>query len=177
MDQNTDLKTMDLKTVEQSSATLSQVMQPQDANPAGLIHGGVIMKLIDTAAGVVAVRHTKRICVTASIDRLDFHHPVQIGNLVTFKASINNVGKTSMEIGVRVETENLLTGKKNHTGSAYLTFVALGEDFKPVTAPRLDLKTPDQMRRNREAIKRRESRLAEKKSEKICQANADKCPN
>jgi len=167
---------MNFKTVEESSVTLSQVMQPQDANPAGLIHGGVIMKQIDNAAGVVAVRHTKRICVTASIDRLDFHNPVQIGNLVTFQASINNVGETSMEIGVRVETEDLLTGKITHTGSAYLTFVAFGDDFKPVPVPRLDLKTANQKRRNREAIRRREARLAEKKSEKICQTNAERCP-
>jgi len=166
---------MELKTVGESSVALSQVMQPQDANPAGLVHGGVIMKHIDNAAGVVAVRHTRKICVTASIDRLDFYNPVQIGNLVTFKASINHVGKTSMEIGVRVETEDILTGKVNHTGSAYLTFVALGEDFKPVEAPPLDLKTANEMRRNREAIKRRTSRLAEKKSEKICQENAGTC--
>ena len=168
---------MNLKTVEESSSTLSLVMQPQDANPAGLVHGGVIMKQIDNTAGVVAVRHTKRICVTASIDRLDFHNPVQIGNLVTFKASINNVGKTSMEIGVRVETEDLLTGQKTHTGSAYLTFVALGEDFKPVPVPGIDLKTESQKRRNREAIRRREARLAEKKSEKLCQTNAEHCPD
>jgi uncharacterized protein (TIGR00369 family) len=166
---------MNPKTVEESSATLSLVMQPQDANPAGLVHGGVIMKQIDNTAGVVAVRHTKKICVTASIDRLDFHNPVQIGNLVTFKASINNVGKTSMEIGVRVETEDLLTGKVTHTGSAYLTFVALGEGFKPVPVPGLDLKTDIQKRRNREAIRRWEARLAEKKSERICQTNAEHC--
>ncbi|ACN14892.1 Acyl-CoA thioester hydrolase [Desulforapulum autotrophicum HRM2] len=166
---------MSPKTIEESSVTLSQVMQPQDANPAGLVHGGVIMKQIDNAAGVVAVRHTKKICVTASIDRLDFHNPVQIGNLVTFQASINNVGETSMEIGVRVETEDLLTGKKTHTGSAYLTFVALGDDFRPVPVPRLNLKTADQKRRNREAIRRRKARLAEKKSEKICQDNAKHC--
>ncbi|MCP4113903.1 MAG: acyl-CoA thioesterase [Desulfobacteraceae bacterium] len=160
---------MDLKTVEDSAVTLSQVMLPQDANPAGLVHGGVIMKLIDNAAGVVACRHTRRICVTASIDRLDFHNPVQIGNLVTFNASINHVGKTSMEIGVRVETEDILSDSLTHTASAYLTFVALGDDFKPVEAPGLDLITEVQKRRNREAQRRRDSRLAEKRSEKICQ--------
>jgi len=166
---------MDLKTVEESAVTLSQVMLPQDANPAGLVHGGVIMKLIDNAAGVVACRHTRRICVTASIDRLDFHNPVQIGNLVTLKAGINHVGKTSMEIGVRVETEDILSGKLTHTASAYLTFVALGDDFRPVAVPGLDLKTVSQERRNRGAHRRREARLAEKRSEKICQENIGSC--
>ena len=103
-------------------------MNPQDANPAGNVHGGVIMKLIDTAAGAAAVKHSRANCVTASIDRLDFHHPVFIGDLVTLRAGITYTGKSSMEVGVRVEAENLLTGKTRHTVSAYMTFVALDKN-------------------------------------------------
>ncbi|MBU0995072.1 MAG: acyl-CoA thioesterase [Proteobacteria bacterium] len=163
------------KRVEDSRVILSLVMLPQDANPAGLVHGGVIMKQIDNAAGVVATKHTRTVCVTASIDRLDFYNPVQVGNLVTFQASLNLVGKTSMEVGVRVETEDLLTGKKTHTASAYLTFVALGPNFKPVEVPPLILETDAEKRRDREARKRREIRLAEKKKEKLCQEDANRC--
>lgn len=91
------------KRVQDSSVVMAQVMLPQDANPAGNIHGGVIMKLIDTAAAVVASRHARCNTVTASIDRLDFHHPVYVGDVVFFRAGINLVGKTSLEVGVRVE--------------------------------------------------------------------------
>lgn len=161
--------------VDDSRTILSHVMMPQDANPAGLVHGGVIMKQIDNAAGVVATKHTRTVCVTASIDRLDFHNPVHVGNLVTFQASLNLVGKTSMEIGVRVETEDLLTGKKTHTASAYLTFVAFGPDFRPVEVLPLIIETEVEKRREREARKRREIRLAEKKKEKLCQEDATRC--
>jgi acyl-CoA hydrolase len=166
---------MDGKRVNDSRVILSKVMLPQDANPAGLIHGGVIMKEIDNAAGVVSVKHTRTVCVTASIDRLDFYNPVHVGDLVTFRASLNLVGKTSMEVGVRVETENLLTGKKTHTASAYLTFVALGPDLKPASAPPLILETEIEKRREREARTRREVRLAEKKKEKQCQETPSAC--
>jgi uncharacterized protein (TIGR00369 family) len=110
------------KKVRDSSILTAQVMNPQDANPAGNVHGGVIMKLIDTAAGAAAVKHSRANCVTASIDRLDFHHPVFIGDLVTLRAGITYTGKSSMEVGVRVEAENLLTGKTRHTVSAYMTW-------------------------------------------------------
>jgi len=142
----------DQQNTKDASAIISRVMLPHDANPAGIVHGGVVMKEIDNAAGVAAVRHTRRICVTASIDRLDFHNPSFIGNLVTVKASINMTGKTSMEIGVRVETEDLLTGTKVHLASAYLTFVALDENRKPVEVPPLKLVTPEDIRRNKEAM-------------------------
>ncbi|ABW67262.1 acyl-CoA thioesterase [Desulfosudis oleivorans] len=168
---------MNGKTVRQTHCTMASVMEPADANPAGLVHGGVVMKLIDNAAGVVAVRHSQTVCVTASIDRLDFHNPVFIGNLLVVKAGLNLVGKSSMEVGVRVECEDVLTGKVTHTASAYLTFVALGPDFKPVTEPlpSLVLETDDEKRRNREALRRREVRLAEKTREKACQTNAGQC--
>lgn len=146
------------KTVAQSQVTLSHVMQPQDANPAGNIHGGVIMKLIDNAAGVVAFRHARSNAVTASIDRLDFHYPVFIGDLLTLKASLNLVGRTSMEIGVRVESENLITGKTHHTASAYLTFVALDADGRALSVPPLSCENEDEKRRCREARERAELR-------------------
>jgi acyl-CoA hydrolase len=163
------------KYAKDSSAVISRVMLPEDANAAGIVHGGVIMKEIDNAAGVVAVRHTRRICVTASIDRLDFHKPAFIGNLVTIKAGINMTGTTSMEIGARVETEDLLTGAVTHLASAYLTFVALDENKKPVKVPPLKAITEDDTRRYRQALARRELRLSEKKQESECQGDINKC--
>ena len=160
---------MDEKRVRDSAVATSQVMMPQDANPSGNVHGGVIMKLIDTAAGVVARRHTRHNAVTASIDRLDFHHPVYVGDLLTLRASINPVGTTSIEIGVRAEAEDLLTGQIRHTASAYLTFVALGSDGRPIEVPRLMLEPEEEIRRNREACDRRELRLTEKRREKAHQ--------
>ena len=99
------------KRVMESSVIMAQQMNPQDANPAGNVHGGVIMKLIDTAAGAVAIRHARANAVTASVDRLDFHHPVLVGELRHLSCQIDFVGRTSMEVGVRVESENLITGK------------------------------------------------------------------
>ena len=163
------------KNTQDSSVIISKVMLPQDANPAGIVHGGVIMKEIDNAAGVAAVRHTRKVCVTASIDRLDFHNPCYIGNLITVKAGINMTGKTSMEIGVRVETEDLFTGTRVHLASAYLTFVALDDKKKPVGVPPLTLETPEDIRRNKEAIARRKLRLAEKREEKKCQSYIEDC--
>lgn len=149
--------------VSESRVILSHLMLPQDANPAGNVHGGVIMKYIDNAAGVVATRHSRTNCVTASIDRLDFFKPMFIGELLTLKASLNMVGSTSMEIGVRVEGENLLTGEKKHVASAYLTFVALyAEDSKVKKLLPVLPKTPEDSRRNEEARYRRAHRLEEK---------------
>ncbi len=137
---------------------ISQLMVPSQANPAGNIHGGTIMKIIDEAAMIVASRHTHRNVVTASIDRLDFLHPVYIGNVVTAKAQINFTGKTSMEIGVRVESECLKTGRLTHVASAYLTFVALDEEAKPTEIPQIFPITEDEKRRYNEAQKRKKSR-------------------
>ncbi len=163
------------KCTHESSVIISRILLPEDANAAGIVHGGVIMKEIDNAAGVCAVRHTRKICVTASIDRLDFHKPAFIGNLLTVKAGINMTGKTSMEIGARVETEDLLTGVKTHLASAYLTFVALGEDKRPVAVPPLSLVTEEDIRRNRQALDRKALRLSEKKKEHDCQMDDSKC--
>jgi len=163
------------KKVRESSILLAQVMNPQDANPAGNVHGGVIMKLIDTAAGSAAMKHSRSNCVTASVDRLDFHNPVFIGDLVTLRAGLNYTGKSSMEVGVRVESQNLITGETRHTVSAYMTFVALDKNGKPLAIEPLILETPEEQRRNREAQARREARLREKTKEKACQLNAESC--
>jgi uncharacterized protein (TIGR00369 family) len=154
------------KRVQESSIIMAQQMNPQDANPAGNVHGGVIMKLIDTAAGAVAIRHARSNAVTASIDRLDFFHPVFVGDFVTLRASLNFVGRTSMEVGVRVESENLMTGERRHTSTAYLTYVALDGHGQPLPLPPMILETDEEKRRNREAKVRRETRLAEKAKEK-----------
>ncbi len=140
-----------VKTVKSSMVQLAQVMLPEDINPAGNVHGGTIMKLIDNAAYVVASRHARCNTVTASVDRIDFHRPVFVGDLLLLKASLNWTGKTSMEVGVRVEAENIQTGEVRHIASAYLTFVALGENGKPKTIPSVRPETEDEERRFEEA--------------------------
>ena len=157
---------MEGKRSKDSSIIMAQQMNPLDANVAGNVHGGVIMKFIDTAALAVAVRHARANAVTASIDRMDFHYPVFVGDLLIAQASLNFVGKTSMEIGVRVETENLMTGNIHHTATAYLTFVALDKSGRPMELPPLILKTEEEERQHLEAKTRREMRLKEKIKEK-----------
>ena len=156
------------KSSRESGIVLAQVMNPEDANPAGNVHGGVIMKLIDTAAGVAAIRHARSNVVTASVDRLDFFHPVFIGDLVILRAGVNLVGRTSMEVGVRVESEDLKTGNRRHTSTAYLTYVALDSNSRPLPLPPLKPGTEEEKRRHREAGARRKTRLAEKTTEKEC---------
>jgi uncharacterized protein (TIGR00369 family) len=159
---------MEGKTVNESIVIMAQQMNPQDANPAGNVHGGAIMRLIDTAAGAAASRHARSNVVTASVDRLDFYHPVFVGDFVTLWASLNFVGTKSMEVGVRAESENLLTGEKRHTSTAYLTFVALDKNGRPMILPPLILQTDTEKRRSQEAKVRREIRLAQKTQEKAC---------
>lgn len=154
------------KTVSESTVRIVQQMIQTDANLAGNVHGGVIMRLIDNTAGIVATRHSSCNAVTASIDRLDFHNPVYVGDLLILTASINYAGTASMEIGVRVEAENFVTGESRHTASAYLTFVALDPDGKPRRVPPLVLEADEEKRRNREAIERRKIRVAERHREK-----------
>ena len=154
------------KTVSESQAEIAQVMMPSDANPAGNVHGGVIMKMIDEAAAIPALRHSQKIVVTASVDKIDFISPVYVGNLVIAKASVNYVGKTSMEIGVRVEAENLKSGKRTHVNSAYLTFVALDARGRPTEIPPIHPMTKEEKRRYEDAIKRRETRLEMRKKKK-----------
>ena len=156
-----------------TAVTMAVQMNPEDANPAGNVHGGVIMKYIDTAAGAVAIRHARKICVTASIDRIDFHHPVFVGDLLILKACLNLVGKSSLEVGVRVEAENLLTGKVTHTASAYLTFVALDENGRPTSVPPLITESAVECRRHTEATVRRKHRLEERNREKSAHSGCE----
>ena len=150
------------KRISESTIIMVQPMSPQDANPSGNVQGGVIMKLIDLAGGIVAQRHTRTNAVTASVDRIDFLHPVYVGEVLSLKASLNLVGRTSMEVGVRVESENPLTGEIRHTASAFLTYVALDRSGKPVEVVPLILETDDEKRRNEDAQARREARLRER---------------
>jgi acyl-CoA hydrolase len=133
-----------------------------EANLAGNVHGGVIMYLCDEVAGIAAVRHCGSRVVTVAMDRMTFLHPVYVGHLVTVKATVNAVWRTSMEVGVRVEAENIRTGEVTHTSTAYLTMVALDEEGQPTEVPPLAPETPDEHRRAREAQLRRDNRLAER---------------
>ncbi len=157
------------KTVSVSQTEMAVRMMPQQANPAGNIHGGEILRYIDLAAATAAMRHARCAVVTASIDRMDFRQAAHVGELVTFMASLNSVGTTSMEVGVRVEAENLYTGEKRHTASAYLTFIAV-QDGQPRPVPPLVLENPTQIRRNEEAKLRRKMRKGERERENISQA-------
>ncbi|HXF37136.1 MAG TPA: acyl-CoA thioesterase [Actinomycetota bacterium] len=161
------------KPVSASQVTLVELMELTDANIAGIVHGGTIMKLVDTAAGLAAFKHCGGLAVTASIDQLSFLHPVHVGNLVTVRASVNDVGTTSLEVGVRVEAEDLATGRRTHTSSAYLVFVALDEEGKPRPVPPLVTETEEQERRQREARVRRESRLAHRRAIEQLRGNRD----
>lgn len=147
------------KPVSASRTIMSRAMLPSDANPFGNVHGGEIVKLMDSCAGAAAQRHTRSRVVTARIDELSFVAPVYVGDLVTAKASVNDVGTTSLEVGVRVEAENTLTGKVVHVASAYLVFVAIDADGKPTAVPPLLPETEDDRRRMAAAKERRAIRL------------------
>jgi acyl-CoA hydrolase len=134
----------------------------QDANTSGNVHGGTIMKLCDEAAGIAAIRHCGTRVVTAGMDRMTFNSPVLVGNLVTCKATVNAAWRTSVEVGVRVEAEDIRTGRVTHTSTAYLTLVALDENGRPAAVPPLEPESSDEKRREREAQLRRDNRLAER---------------
>jgi acyl-CoA hydrolase len=144
----------------ESAVTLSQMMDLSHANLLGNVHGGEIMKLIDTAAGLAAGRHAGGPAVTVSLDEMSFLEPVRVGNLVVVKAAVNDVGRTSMEVGVRVEAEDITTRRRTHTSSAYLVFVALDGHGRPRPVPPLLPETDIERRRQAEAKIRRESRLS-----------------
>ena len=133
-----------------------------DANNAGNVHGGVIMHLCDEVAGIAAVRHSGARVVTAAMDRMNFRHPVFVGQLVTVKATVNAAWRSSMEVGVRVESENVRSGELLHTSTAYLTMVALDDEGRPTEVPSIAPETPDEERRAREAQLRRDNRLGER---------------
>ncbi|MCL4545089.1 MAG: acyl-CoA thioesterase [Chloroflexi bacterium] len=149
---------MEPRKVAGSSTVVSQLMLPSDANTTGNVHGGTIMKLADTVGGVVAMRHCRHRVVTARMDEMSFLQPVYVGDLVTLKASVNDVGRTSMEVGVRVEAENLRTGKVVHTASAHLVYVALDPEGRPTEVPPLIAETDDEKRRMAAAKLRRARR-------------------
>jgi len=148
--------------VSESRAVLATVTLPQDANQYGNVFGGAIMKLVDEIAYVSAARHARTNIVTASLDKMDFLSPVHVGDLLTLSSSINAAWHSSMEVGVRVTAENVRTGEVRHTGSSYVTVVALGTDGKPTEVPELVLETDEDIRRNKEANERRRRRLKER---------------
>ena len=153
---------VDPRPVSESCAVLTHWMGITDANSAGNIHGGTIMKLADEAAGLAAIKYARQRVVTAGMDRMDFLVPIYVAELVTFRATVNAAWRTSMEVGVRVEAENPITGETRHTNTAYLTMVALGPDGQPTQVPPPLASTPAERRRLREAEMRRSNRLAER---------------
>jgi len=157
--------TLKPKRVRDSCVELGQLVQLSDTNPMGYIHGGVVMRMVDEAGAIAATKHAGRPAVTVAIDSMSFYSPVQVGNLITFKASLNYVGRTSMEVGIRVEAEDLLTGEIIHTSTAYCVYVALGIDGKPAPVPPLVPETDDEKRRWEAGKRRQELRLQERHSE------------
>ena len=138
---------------------------PQHANNLGHVFGGVILSMLDRVAAVAAIRHARQNCVTVSVDRVDFREPIRLGDLVVMRASVNYVGRTSMEVGVRVEAENLMTGERRHTNSCYVTFVAIDKNHRPVRIPPVEPETEDEKRRYLAAQERRRRRLEERTAE------------
>jgi uncharacterized protein (TIGR00369 family) len=156
---------MDSKLISDSQVSLAQFMQPEHANAIGNVHGGVVMKLIDEAGGLCAARHARRPAVTVAVDSLRFLSPVHVGDFVTLTAHLNWIGRTSMEVEVNVEAENLYTGQKTHTNSAYLVYVALDQDGHPVEVPGLELVTDEERRRWAQGAQRQADRLSRAKRE------------
>jgi acyl-CoA hydrolase len=148
------------KAPSDSEVVLVQLMTILDANNVGNVHGGSIMKLVDTAAGLSAARHCGGLAVTAAMDEMSFLEPVYVNDLVTIKAMVNDAGSTSMEVGVRVDAENPASGRRVHTSSAYLVFVALDDEGKPRQVPPVEPRTEEERQRQVEAKLRRENRLA-----------------
>jgi acyl-CoA hydrolase len=153
------------KPVSESRHETSELMMPHHANNLGHVFGGVMLSMMDKTAAVAAFRHCRMNVVTASIDRVDFREPIHVGDLVVMKSSVNYVGRTSMEVGVRVEAEELLTGRRRHTNSCYLTFVAVDRNGRPIEIPGLTTETAEDVRRHQAAEQRRKVRLAEREAE------------
>jgi acyl-CoA hydrolase len=153
---------VDPRPVSRSHAVLVHWLGPTDANSAGFVHGGVVMKLCDSAAGLSGVRHSGGRVVTAGMDRMTFNDPIEIGELLTLRAAVNAVWRTSMEVGVRVEAERPASGAVRHTNTAYLTMVAVDVDGRPREVPPLVCESDDEHRRHDAAQTRRRNRLAER---------------
>jgi uncharacterized protein (TIGR00369 family) len=152
----------DAKPVSASRVTISQLMQPQHANSAGSVHGGWIMKLVDEAGALACMRFANRRVVTVAVDQMMFRQPIHVGNLVTLTAEVSYAGRTSMEAEVRVVAENPITGEQTHTNTAYLVYVALDEDGRPVEVPRLIPETEAHRRRMEQAKARQAFRLQQR---------------
>ncbi len=146
------------KPVQESAATMTELMMPHMANNLGNVFGGVILSLVDRVAAVAAIRHARNPCVTVSVDQVDFLEPIYLGELVIARASVNFAGTTSMEVGVRVEAEDLVTGARRHTNSCYLTYVAIDEDGRPTTVPLIQPGSEVERRRYEAAEMRRRKR-------------------
>lgn len=146
------------KPVRNSQVTMSELMMPEEVNLYGTVHGGTIMRMMDRVAFVAACRHAGPPCVTAAVDSVSFLAPVHVGEVVTMLASVNHVGNSSMEVGVKVLAENLETRETRHTNSCYMVFVAVDQNGKPRRVPRLTPETPEEKRRYRNAELRRELR-------------------
>src|ERR671925_1869678 len=127
----------------ESEAIMTELMMPQHANIMGNVFGGHILALVDRVAAVAAIRHSHRECVTVSVDKVDFREPIHVGELVTALARVNFAGRTSMEVGVKVLAENVLTGDRRHTNSCYLTYVALDDQGRPTPVPPVIPETED----------------------------------
>jgi uncharacterized protein (TIGR00369 family) len=150
--------------ISDSEVTLTQMMEVTDANVAGNVHGGVIMRLVDTAAALAAIKHSGGLALTVAIDEMTFLEPVHIGEVLVLRASVNDVGTTSMESGVRVEAQDPLTGVVRHVNSAYLVFVAVDQGGRPRPVPPLLARSETERRRQREARLRRERRIAHREA-------------
>lgn len=157
--------TREIKAIADSRFTLSALMNPQDANPFGNVHGGVIMKLVDEAGGIVAMRHAGRPVVTVAVDSMNFIHPIMVGNLVQCTGEITYVGQTSMEIRVEVVAENPYEGTRTITNTAYLVYVALDKDGRPAIVPDLAYNTPEEKHRAQMALERQQFRRAHRAKE------------
>jgi len=147
------------KPARDSAVTMTELVLPGHTNALGTIFGGQVMSWIDIAAAIAAGRHARKVVVTASIDALHFVAPIKVGHVVHIRAMVNYSSTTSMEVGVRVDSENPVTGEVHHTAKAYLTFVALNEHGRPTPVPPVLAETPDEKRRFEQARLRRESRV------------------
>jgi uncharacterized protein (TIGR00369 family) len=146
--------------VGETELTLTQFMQPEHSNSLGNVHGGVILKLCDECGGIIASRHARRPAVTVTVDSVTFHQPVLLGRLLLVHGRVTWVGRTSIEVELRVEAEDLFTGVRTHTNSAYFVYVALGADRRPTSVPPLLLQNDDERRRFEQGRLRQEARLA-----------------
>jgi uncharacterized protein (TIGR00369 family) len=146
------------KTVDESRTVMAMQMQPTDANIWGNVHGGAILRLADEAGGAAAIRHSRMRCVTVAMDSMTFKQPVYIGDLLTLTACLTHVGRTSMEVEVRIDAENLRTGEKRHAGTSYLVYVAIDDAGRPAPVPRLIARTDEERERWRAAAERRTRR-------------------